>query len=146
MDPTVCPMTTTTTTTNKVGLHLPCIYCTCSREVTASSPAAQRLVILRKSWQVFHDRPLLLRSFCSFVLPVLDYCSAASCSAADSLLKLLDRVVMSAVFSSGGVVECKLAHPLQFCVRCGRSGVTPCIHFVLHSLCFSCWCGLHVVP
>ena len=32
------------------------------------------------------------------------------CSAADSHLKLLDRVVRSAGFLSGGVVECNLAH------------------------------------
>ena len=41
-----------------------------------SSAAAQRLGIMRKSWQVFHDRSLLLRFFRSFVLPVLEYCSA----------------------------------------------------------------------
>ena len=44
---------------------------------------------MRKSWQVFHDRSLLLRSFWSFILLVLEYCSAA-----DSYLKLLDRVVV----------------------------------------------------
>ena len=43
---------------------------------SVSSAAAQRLGIMRKSWQVFHDRSLLLRSFWSFVLPVLEYCSA----------------------------------------------------------------------
>ena len=43
---------------------------------SVSSAAAQRLGIMRKSWQVFHDRSLLLRSFCSFALPVLEYCSA----------------------------------------------------------------------
>ena len=30
--------------------------------------------ILRKSWQVFHDRSFNLRSFWSFVMPVLEYC------------------------------------------------------------------------
>ena len=39
--------------------------------------AAQRLGIMRKSWQVFHDRSLLVRSFWNFVLPVSEYCSAA---------------------------------------------------------------------
>ena len=39
---------------------------------SVSSAAAQRLCIMRKSWQVFHDRSLLLRYFWSFVLPVLD--------------------------------------------------------------------------
>ena len=38
---------------------------------SVSSAAAQRLGIMRKSWQVFHDRLLLLRSFWSFVLPIL---------------------------------------------------------------------------
>ena len=51
-----------------------------------------------------------MRSLWSFVLPVLEYCSAVWCSAADSHLKLLDRVVRSAVFLAGGVLECNLAH------------------------------------
>ena len=72
---------------------------------SVSSAAAQRLGIMRKSWQVFHDQSLLLRSFWSFVLPVLEYCSAA-----DSHLKLLDRVVKSAGFLAGGVSECNHAH------------------------------------
>ena len=63
---------------------------------SVSSAAAQRLGIMRESWEVFHDRSLLLISFWSFVLPVLEYCSAVWCSPADSHLKLLDRVVRSA--------------------------------------------------
>ena len=47
------------------------------------SAAAQRLGIMRKSWQVFHDRLLLLRSYWSLFLPVLEYCAAVWCSAAD---------------------------------------------------------------
>ena len=62
------------------------------------------------SWQVFHDWSLLLRSFWSFVLPVLGYCSAVWCSDAGSHLKLLDRVVRSANFLAGGVLDCKFAH------------------------------------
>ena len=38
------------------GKHLRCV----------SSAAAQRLGNMRKSWEVFHDRSLLLRSFWSF--------------------------------------------------------------------------------
>ena len=57
---------------------------------TVSSAAAQRLGIMRKSWLVFHDWSLIRRSFWSFVEPVLEYCSAVWCSAADSHLKLLD--------------------------------------------------------
>ena len=48
---------------------------------SVSSDAAQRLGITRKSLKVFHDRSLLLGSFWSFVLPVLEYCSAVWCSA-----------------------------------------------------------------
>ena len=77
---------------------------------SVSSAAAQRLDIMRKSLQVFHDRSLLVRSFWSCVLPVLEYCSVVWCSAADSHLKLLDRVVRSAGFLAGGVLECNLAH------------------------------------
>ena len=77
---------------------------------SVSSVAAQRLGVMRKSWQVFHDWSLLLRSFWSFVLPVLEYCSVVWCSAVDSHLKLLGRVVRSAGFLAGGVSECNLAH------------------------------------
>ena len=41
---------------------------------------------------------------------VLEYCSPVWCSAADSHLKLLDRVVTSAGFLAGGVLDCNLAH------------------------------------
>ena len=43
---------------------------------SVSKVASQRLGILTKSWQVFHDRLLLGRCFRGFVLPVLEYCSA----------------------------------------------------------------------
>ena len=65
---------------------------------------------MRKSREVFHDRSLLLKSFWSFVLPVMEYCSAMWCSAADSHLKLLDRVVRSSGFLAGGVLDCNLAN------------------------------------
>ena len=92
---------------------------------SVSSAAAQRLGIMRKSWQVFHDRSLLLRSFWSFVLPVLEYGPAVWCSAADSHLKLLDRVVRSAGFLAGGVLECNLANR--------RSVAELCILFKIRS-------------
>ena len=60
---------------------------------------------MRKSWQVFRDQSLLLRSFYSFVLSVLEYCSAVWCSAADSHFKLLERVVRSSGFLAGGVLH-----------------------------------------
>ena len=77
---------------------------------SVSCAAVQRLGIMRKFWQVFHDRSLLLRYIWSFVLLVLEYCSAVWCSATDSHLKLLDRVVRSAVFLAGGVLDFNLAH------------------------------------
>ena len=66
-----------------------------------SKATSQWLGILRKSWQVFHDRLLLARCFWGFVLPILVYCSAVWCSAADTHLKLLDQVVIFASFSTG---------------------------------------------
>ena len=56
---------------------------------SVSRAASQRLGILRKSWRVFHDRPLLRRCFRGFVLPVLECCSVVWCSVADTHLKLL---------------------------------------------------------
>ena len=61
-----------------------------------SRAASQRLGILRKSWRVSHDKLLFGRCFWGFVLPVLEYCSAVWCSAADTHLKLLYRVVSGA--------------------------------------------------
>ena len=42
--------------------------------------------------------------------PFLEYCSAVFCSAVDTHLKLLDRVVSGAHFRTGGVFECDIAH------------------------------------
>ena len=75
-----------------------------------SRAASQRLGFLRKSWRVFHDSLLLERCFRGFVLPVLKYCSAVWCSAADTHLKLLDRAVSGARFLTMGVFECDIAH------------------------------------
>ena len=66
---------------------------------------------MRKSWHVFHDRSLLWRCFYGFVLPVLEYCSAVWCSAAETLLKLMDCVVCRwCPFLTGSVFECNIAH------------------------------------
>ena len=112
-----------------------------------SRAASQRLGILRKSWRVFHDRLLLGRCFGGFVLPVLGYCSAVWCSAADTHLKLLDRVVVGACFSTGGVLDCDLVHHrsvavlcMLYKIRCSR-----CTHFVMLYRCRMCQCGLHVL-
>ena len=85
---------------------------------SVSRAASQRLGILRKSWRVFHDRSLIGRCFRGFVLPVLEYCSAVWCSAADSHLKLLDLAVSGARFLTGGVFECDIAHRRSAAVLC----------------------------
>ena len=77
---------------------------------SVSRAASQRLGILRKSWRVFHDRLLIRRCFWGFVLPVFEYWSAVWCSAADTHLKLLDRVVSGSCFLAGGVLNCNLSH------------------------------------
>ena len=45
-----------------------------------------------------------------FVLPILEYCSAVWYSAADTHLKLLDRVISGVRILTGGVFECNIAH------------------------------------
>ena len=70
------------------------------------------------SWRVFHDGSLLERCFWGFVLPILEYCSAVWCSAADTHLKLLDRSVSGARFLTGGVFECDIAHRRSVAVLC----------------------------
>ena len=77
---------------------------------SVSRASSQILGILRKSWQVYHNRSLFGRCIRGFVLPVLEYCSAVWCSAADTHLKLLDRVVSGASFLTGDVFEFDIAH------------------------------------
>ena len=85
---------------------------------SVSRAASQRFDILRKSWRVFHDRLLIGRCFWGFVLLVLEYCSAVWCSAADTNLKLLDRVVSGACFLAGGVLNCNLSHRRSVAMLC----------------------------
>ena len=85
---------------------------------SVSKTASQRLGILRKSWRVFHDRSLLGRCFRSFVRPVLEYCSAVWCSAADAHLKQQDRAVSGARFLTGAVFECDIANRRSVAVLC----------------------------
>ena len=84
---------------------------------SVSRAVSQRLDILRKSWRVFHNRSLLGRCFL-VVLPVFEYCSAVWCSAADTHLKLLDRIVSGARFLTGGVFERDITHRRFVAVRC----------------------------
>ena len=82
---TVCPLLTPLTpdgTVLKESADLVILGVTFNSKMTfekhvcsVSSASAQRLGIMRKSWQVFHDQSLLLqRSFWSFVLSILEYC------------------------------------------------------------------------
>ena len=92
---------------------------TCEKHFRSVSRAAsQRLGILRKSWRVFHDIMLIGICFWGFVLLILVYCSAVWCSAADTHLKLLDRVVSAACFLAGGVLNCNISHRRSVAVLC----------------------------
>ena len=51
--------------------------------------------LMKYSWQVFHNRLLIGRCFKGFVLPILEYCSAVWCSAADLQFKLPDHSNMN---------------------------------------------------
>ena len=85
---------------------------------SVSRAASQRLGILRTSWWVFHDRLLLGRCVRGVVLPVLEYCSAIWCSAADTQIKLLDWALSSARFLTGGVFECDIYHRKYLALLC----------------------------
>ena len=103
-----------------------------------SRAASQRFGILKKSWQVFHDRLLRGSCFRGFILPVLEYFSAVWCSAADTHVKLLDREVIGANFLTGGLFECDLALRRSvpvFYVCCTRSGASRCTLFTVLYLC-----------
>ena len=115
---------------------------------SVSRAAYQRLGVLKKSWQAFHDRSLLGRCCRCFVLPVLEYCSAVWCSAADTHLKLLDRAVSGAPFLTGVCLSVTLliVDPWQSCVCLLRSGLTRCTLLMVIYLDRMCQCGLHEVP
>ena len=59
-----------------------------------------------------------MRCFRGFVVPVLEYCSAVWCSAADTYLRLRDRAVSGDSFLTGGEFECDLAHRRSEPVSC----------------------------
>ena len=67
---------------------------------------------------MYHDRSLLRRCFRGFVSPVLKYGSAVWCSAADTHLILLYRVVSGSSFLTGCVFECDLAHRRSVAIFC----------------------------
>ena len=61
--------------------------------------------------------------FLGFVLPVLEYCFAVWCSAADSHLKLLDIAVSGAYFLTLSVLECDIAHRRSVAVLCMMNNI-----------------------
>ena len=85
------------------------------------------------------------RCFRGFVLLVLEYCSAIWCSAADTHLRLLDRVVSGASFLLGVCLRMTLhiVDLFQYYVCCIRSGVTRCTLYTVLFLCRMCRWGLH---
>ena len=104
---------------------------------SVSRTASQRLVILRKSWRVFQDRLLLGRCFRGLSMPVLQHCCALWCSAADTHLELLDRVISGARFSIGVCLSVTLlvVDLWQYHECCIRSGVTLFIVLYLGCMC-----------
>ena len=61
---------------------------------------------------------LLIRCFLGFVLPVLESCSAVWRSAADTHLRLFDRVARAASFLPGGVPGCNLSNHQSIVFLC----------------------------
>ena len=96
------------------------------------SRAASQCLGILMSWRVFHDRLLIERCFWGFILPVLEYCCAVWCLAADAHLKLLDRLVSGACFLAGSVLNCNLSHCQSVAVLCMlyKIGCNP-----MHPLC-----------
>ena len=79
------------------------------RAIAAS--ALRRVGILRMTMSVFRDVTVVnAKYFWAFILPVLEYCSPVSMSAATSYLSLFDCVVGHVSRSSGGSVSCDLWH------------------------------------
>ena len=109
--------------------------------------ASLRLGILRKYCRVFYDRSLFGRCFWGFVLPVLEYCSAVWCSAADTHLKLLNRAVSVARFLLGVCLNVTLliVDLFQSFVCCITSGITRCTLLMVIYLYRMCQCGFHAV-
>ena len=101
-----------------LGIILDCklTYESQIRAIVAST--SSRLGILRKVSGLYCDAEVVTRSFWSFVLPLLEYCSPVWSGAAVGHLSLLDRVVRRAVALSEGEVECDLSHRRRIASLC----------------------------
>ena len=73
---------------------------------------------MRKSWLVLHDMLLIGRCLRVYFRPVLEYCSAVRCLAAD--IHLLNWTVKSVVpfFLTSGVFQCDIAYRRSVAVLC----------------------------
>ena len=86
------------------------------RAIVAST--SSRIGILRKVSSLFSDAEVVTRSFWSYILPLLEYCSPVWSSAAACHLSLLDRIVRRAASLSEGKVKCDLVHRRQVASLC----------------------------
>ena len=87
----------------------------------------------------------MLSEYCP---PVLENCSAVWCSAGDTHLKLLYRVVSGACFLTGGVFESVIAHRRSVAVLCMLYKVRCNPRQPLYGALpdpYMCQCGLHAV-
>ena len=86
------------------------------RTIVAST--SSRLGIVRKVSGLYFDSEVVTRSFWSYILSLLEYCSPVWLSAAACHLSLLDRIVRRAVALSEGRVICDLVHRRQVASLC----------------------------
>ena len=66
--------------------------------IDMTSKLSQKIGILRKCWQIYPENSLILKCFYSFILPFFEYCSVVWMSAADTYLRMIQRVFDSARF------------------------------------------------
>ena len=59
-----------------------------------------------------------MKCFRGLVFPILEYCSAVWCSAADTHLRLSDRLVSGASVLAVGVLGCNISHRRSVAVLC----------------------------
>ena len=63
-----------------------------------------------QAWRLYQDTSVVTKCFWSYILPILEYCSPVWNSAADTHMRLLDRIVRSVTALSSGKVLCDLEH------------------------------------
>ena len=85
---------------------------------SGSRASSQRLGILRKSWQVFHDRLLLVRCLGVLSCPLWSTVLPFGARLPIHTLDYWTAYSVVAVFFTGGVFECDLAHRRSVAVLC----------------------------